>query len=156
MTCLDTPFFQIQPQENADLAAAQAFDTQVTYTWPHVHWIENLMTISATLALPGGTAFYLYGNEVRWLASCKVGGNDNYVHPLTGGNRAVLKLDVLFIEKNSFRIDIYMINNLRVTDWMMFNSESSHVFRCFNSLLISPNRFDTARCSTLPFASSRE
>ena len=71
MTCLDTPFFQIQPQENADLAAAQAFDTQVTYTWPHVHWIENLMTISATLALPGGTAFYLYGNEVRmWVASC--------------------------------------------------------------------------------------
>jgi len=36
----------------------------VTYTWPHVHWIENLMTISATLALPGGTAFYLYGNEL--------------------------------------------------------------------------------------------
>lgn len=35
--------------------------------------------------------------------------------------------------------------------------QPSHVFRCFNSLLKNQNRpFDTARCSTLPFASSRE
>lgn len=36
----------------------------VTYTWPHTHWTENLVAISAAWVLPGGTAFYLYGNEL--------------------------------------------------------------------------------------------
>ena len=42
---------------------------QVTYTWPHGHWAENLAAIAAAWVLPGGTAFYLYGNEVGLLAS---------------------------------------------------------------------------------------
>lgn len=36
----------------------------VTYTWPHGHWLENLVAVSGAWVLPGGTAFYLYGNEL--------------------------------------------------------------------------------------------
>ena len=43
---------------------ATAVPLQVTYTWPHGHWLENLVAVSGAWVLPGGTAFYLYGNEV--------------------------------------------------------------------------------------------
>lgn len=52
------------PQKNMESTATRIAALQVTYTWPHAHWAENLVAISAAWVLPGGTAFYLYGNEV--------------------------------------------------------------------------------------------
>ena len=53
------------PPKNMESTAATISALQVTYTWPHAHWTENLVAISAAWVLPGGTAFYLYGNEVE-------------------------------------------------------------------------------------------
>lgn len=121
MTCLDTPFFQIQPQERYRPGCCpKHFDAQVTYTWPHVHWIENLMTISATLALPGGTAFYLYGNEVRmWVASCVRSNFGQSCSSLTVRTqmsplptRAIGLFDVRCVYScGSYRLDDFIIPN---------------------------------------------
>lgn len=34
------------------------------YSWPYVHLIDNLTAFLGALALPCGTAFYLWGHEV--------------------------------------------------------------------------------------------